>query len=142
MSYWLIKSESSDYSYDDLERDGRAAWTGIRNFAARNNLRAMKPGDLALYYLTGEVKAVVGIAKVLGPPGPDPTAPGEDWAAVDVAPHQRLKSPVTLAQMKKEKALKDFQLLTHGRLSVVPAKPDHFKKILAMAKARTSPPSR
>ncbi|MBX5483726.1 MAG: EVE domain-containing protein [Myxococcaceae bacterium] len=135
-SWWLIKSEPTEYSFAQLQEDGRTAWTGIRNFAARNNLRAMKPGDLCLYYHTGNEKAVVGLAKVVGKPGPDPTAPGEDWTSVDVAPHKPLKEPVTLAAMKQLKELKGFQLLTHGRLSVVPVTEAQAKVILTHGKTR------
>jgi predicted RNA-binding protein with PUA-like domain len=130
--YWLIKSEPSVYAYAQLERDGRTAWTGVRNFEARNNLRAMKPGDLCLYYHSNEGKAVVAVARVLSPPGEDPTAPGEDWASVDVGPVVALDTPVTLATVKATPALADFPLLTRGRLSVTPVSARHFQKVLAL----------
>jgi predicted RNA-binding protein with PUA-like domain len=132
--YWLIKSEPSVYAYAQLEKDGKTAWTGVRNFEARNNLRAMKPGDLCLYYHSGEDKAVVGVARVLTAAGPDPTAPGEDWAAVDVAPVIAFPEPVGLATLKKTPALKDFPLITRGRLSVAPVNAGHFKLILKLGK--------
>lgn len=132
--YWLIKSEPSVYPYAQLEKDGKTAWTGVRNFEARNNLRAMKPGDLCLYYHSNEGKAVVGVAKVLTEAGEDPTAPGEDWASVDVGPVVPFKQPVTLADIKATPALKDFRLLTHSRLSVASATAEQFKLILKMGK--------
>jgi predicted RNA-binding protein with PUA-like domain len=132
--YWLIKSEPSVYPYSQLEADGKTEWTGVRNYEARNNLRAMKPGDLCLYYHSNEGKAVVGVAKVLTPPGPDSTAPDEDWAAVHVGPFTPVKQPVDLATFKATPALKDCQLLTRGRISVVPVTPEHFQLILKMGK--------
>ena len=132
--YWLIKSEPSLYPYSRLETEGRTAWTGVRNFEARNNLRAMKPGDLCLYYHSNEGKAVVGVARVLTAPGEDPTAPGEDWASVEVGPVVALSEPVTLATIKATPALKDFRLLTHSRLSVASVTAAHFQRILKMGR--------
>jgi len=132
--YWLIKSEPSVYAYAQLEKDGKTEWTGVRSFEARNNLRAMKPGDLCLYYHSNEGKAVVGVAKVLTQAGPDPTAPGEDWASVDVGPVVALEQPVELATIKATAALKDFPLITRSRLSVTPISAEHFKLILKMGK--------
>jgi predicted RNA-binding protein with PUA-like domain len=132
--YWLIKSEPSVYAYSQLEKDGKTGWTGVRNFEARNNLRAMKPGDLCLYYHSGKDKAVVAVAKVLTAAGPDPTAPGEDWASVDVAPVVAFKEPVSLATVKKTPALKDFTLITKSRISVVPVSAGHFKLVLKLGK--------
>lgn len=134
LQYWLIKSEPSVYPYAQLEKDGKTEWTGVRNYEARNNLRAMKPGDLCLYYHSNEGKAVVAVAKVLAAAGPDPTAPGEDWASVDVGPVVTLKQPVELATFKATPALKDCQLLTRSRISVVPVTAEHFKLILKMGK--------
>lgn len=134
--HWLIKSEPSEYSYAQLEEDGRTAWTGIRSPEARKNLRAMRKGDLALYYHTGTERAVVGLATVVRAPFPDPTAPeGEAWDAVEVAPKQALKRAVPLAGMKKDRALKGLLLLTRGRLSVVPVSPEHFRHILKLGGA-------
>lgn len=132
--YWLIKSEPSVYAYSQLQEDGSTGWTGVRNFEARNNLRAMKPGELCLYYHSNEDKAVVAVARVLTAAGPDPTAPGEDWASVDVAPMVAFKEPVSLAVIKKTPALKDFPLITRSRLSVAPVSAEHFKLILKLAK--------
>jgi len=131
-SYWLVKSEPDVYSYADLVRDGRTVWDGIRNFAARNNLRAMKKGDLVLYYHTGNEKQVVGIAKVLGSAYPDPSAKDGDWSAVDLAPVKPLKSPVTLAQMKADAKLAEFELLRQGRLSVVPTRDAELARVLQL----------
>ena len=131
-SHWLIKSEPGTYAFADLVREKRAVWDGIRNFAARNNLRAMKKADLLLYYHTGEEKQVVGIAKVTRSAYADPSATEGDWSAVDVAPVKALGQPVTLAQMKQERALAGFALLRQGRLSVVPVSPAEFSHILAL----------
>lgn len=130
--YWLIKSEPSVYAYAQLEREGRTAWTGVRNFEARNNLRAMKPGDLCLYYHSNEDKAVVGVARVLSAATEDPTAPGEDWASVDVGPVVALARGVPLSTVKATPALADFSLLTRSRLSVAPVTPEHFRHVLTL----------
>lgn len=134
--YWLIKSEPTVYPYAQLEADKRTEWTGIRSFEARNNLRAMKPGDLCLFYHSNVDKAVVGLAKVLTAAKEDSTAPGEDWAALEVAPVKPLAQPVTLAQVKQDKALKDFPLITRSRLSVAPVTAQHFKLILKLGKTK------
>lgn len=135
-AYWLIKSEPSVYPYEQLEKDGRTEWTGIRNFLARNNLRAMKIGDLCLYYHSNEGKEIVGVAKVLSEATEDSTAPGENWASVMVAPHARLKQPVSLATAKETKSLAAFPLVTHSRLSVASVTPADFKEVLRLAKTR------
>jgi predicted RNA-binding protein with PUA-like domain len=135
-SFWLIKEEPSHYPFRRLVEDGVAQWTGIRNFQARNNLRAMKPGDLALYYHTGDEKQVVGVARVRSTPEPDPTAPGEDWTAVEFESVAPLERPVTLSEMKAAPALDDFALLKQGRLSVVPVAPDHFRTILKLGRTK------
>src|SRR4051812_11485574 len=93
--YWIIKSEPSVYPYATLEKEGKTSWTGVRNFEARNNLRAMKPGDLAFYYHSGEGKEIVAVARIASAAYPDPTVPKEDWATVDVEPFFRLVEPVT-----------------------------------------------
>ncbi len=132
--YWLIKSEPGTYPYAQLERDGKTSWSGVRNFEARNNIRSMRRGDLALYYHSGEGKEIVGVARVISEPTRDATAPGEDWAAVDVEPVVQLRKSVTLAQIKATRELADFPLVTRSRLSVAPVKPEHFRKILELAK--------
>src|SRR5215471_1448657 len=134
--YWLIKSEPSAYAYERLAREGRAVWDGVRNFTARNNLRAMKEGDLAFFYHSTVGKEIVGVAVVVREAYPDPTAKGEDWSVVDIGPAFPLKVPVTLEAMKKDPALKGFQLLSQGRLSVVPVSPEHFEHILRLAETK------
>jgi predicted RNA-binding protein with PUA-like domain len=135
-AHWLVKSEPYKYSFEQLTRDGRTTWDGVRNFEARNNLRAMKRGDLVLYYHSNEGKEVVGIARVAGEARPDPTAEGEDWSIVDVEPVKPFSVPVTLAQIKADKKLADFALLRRSRLSVVPVTPAEFAHILALGKTR------
>src|ERR1700722_13455960 len=121
MNYWLAKSEPEAYSWLQLVQDGKTAWTGVRNFAARNNLRAMKKGDLVLFYHSGAEKSVVGLARVEKEFYPDPTADEGDWSCVDLVPVKRVKTPVTLAQIKGDKILKEMVLVRQSRLSVSPA---------------------
>ena len=132
MKYWLVKSDPDTYGWSDLVRDGKTSWDGVRNFTARNHLRAMKPGDLALFYHSGDEKAVVGGMKVLSEAYPDKTAPGEDWSAVDGAPAWALKSPVPLSRIKAEPSLKDIPLVRLGRLSVMPLEKTAFDFIVSM----------
>jgi predicted RNA-binding protein with PUA-like domain len=133
MAYWIVKSEPTEYSYAQLSKDARTAWTGIRNFTARNNLRAMKAGELALFFHTGKEKAVVGIAQVLSEAEPDPTANGEDFSKVDLGPHQPLKRAVSLKELKAQPKLKGMSILKIGRLSVGAVSTAEWKTILAMA---------
>ena len=135
-AHWLIKSEPSAYAFAQLEADGRTEWTGVRNFEARNNLRAMAVGDLCLYYHSTEEKAVVGVARVCRSAGPDPTAPGEDWASVEIEPVEPLAAPVTLDRIRADPALKDFPLLTRGRLSVARVTPAQYARVLALSRQR------
>jgi predicted RNA-binding protein with PUA-like domain len=133
--HWLIKSEPTEYAFAQLVRDRQTVWDGVRNFEARNNLRAMKKGDLCLYYHSMEDKAVVGVARVVREAFRDPTAPAdEDWSAVDVEPVAPVSSPVTLAAIKKERALAEIALIKRSRLSVVPVSKAHFDRILKMGK--------
>lgn len=134
--HFLIKSEPGKYSWAQLERDKRTSWDGVRNFEARNTLRAMKAGDLCLFYHSTDGKDVVGIAKVLKEAYPDPTAPGEDWSAVDVGPVKPLKSPVPLDVIKSDPELADIALLKRSRLSVVPVSKPHFDYILQLGKTK------
>lgn len=137
MQYWLVKQEPGDYSWSDLEKDGRTAWTGVRNFQARSNLRAMKKGDLAFFYHSGDEKQVVGVATVVKEAYPDPTGPAaEDWSAVDVAPVKALKQPVTLAEIKGQKQLQDMKLVRQSRLSVSPVTSAQFEQILRMGETK------
>lgn len=133
MAYWLLKSEPFKYSWDDLVRDGRTHWDGVRNHQAAINLKAMKSGDLALFYHSNEGKEAVGIAKIVREAYPDPGDPAGRFVMVDVAPVEPLTSAVTLTDMKAEKALADLALIRQSRLSVVPVSPAHWKKILSMA---------
>lgn len=134
--YWLVKSEPTAYGWAHLVQDGRTEWTGIRNFEARNNLRAMARGDLVFFYHSVEEKQVVGVAKVSRGAGPDPTAPGEDWASVELVPLKPLKAPVTLERIRKDARLRTFPLLTRGRLSVVPVTAAQFRRVLELAQRR------
>src|SRR5271170_669184 len=115
MNYWLVKSEPEAYSWAQFLKDGKAAWTGVRNFAARNNLRAMKKGDLVFFYHSVEEKSAVGLARVEKEFYADPTAKEGDWSAVDLAPEKPLSKPVTLAQIKADKILKEMPLVKQSR---------------------------
>lgn len=134
--HWLIKSEPHVYPFEQLVADKKTDWTGVRNFEARNNLRAMKKGDLCLYYHSGDGKALVGVAKVVSSPGPDPTAPDEDWASVQVAAHKPLTQPLTLATVKATKSLQSFPLVTRSRLSVAAVSEAHFLEVLKLSKTK------
>ena len=135
-SHWLIKSEPSKYSWAQLEKDGRTYWDGVRNFEARNFMRAMKAGDICLFYHSNEGKEIVGVAKVVKEAYPDPTAAGEDWSAVDVAPLKSLKSPVALEVIKSDPDLTEMALLKRSRLSVVPVTKDQFEHIMKLARTK------
>lgn len=127
--YWLVKQEPDDYAWDDFVRDGRTAWTGVRNYAARNHLRAMRAGDAVYFYHSGDAKAVVGIARVVRAAYPDPTADEDGWVAVDLAPVEPLPRPVTLAQIKADPALKEIALVRQSRLSVMPLRAAEFTRL-------------
>ena len=131
-SFWLVKQEPSDYSWSDFVADGSTSWTGVRNFAARNNLRRMSKGDEVLFYHSGEEKAVVGIARVTRPVYPDSTAKEGDWSAVDLVPIKSLRQPVSLRQMKSDPRLKQIPLIRQSRLSVMPLSESAFHLILKM----------
>jgi predicted RNA-binding protein with PUA-like domain len=120
MNYWMVKQEPDSYPWEAFERDGRTAWTGVRNFQARNNLRAMKKGDRVFYYHSVTGKSVMGMAEVVREAYADPTAKEGDWSCVDLVPRQACKTPVDLETIKNEKALKDLPLLRQSRLSVMP----------------------
>jgi len=134
MNYWLVKSEPEKYSWQKFNKDGRNFWDGVRNFAARNNLRAMKEGDLVFFYHSNEGKEIVGIAKVVKEAYQDPTTDDTNWVVVELSPVEALKNPVTLAQVKAEPFLKDLELVRLGRLSVSAVKPAEFDKILEMSR--------
>ncbi len=131
---WLFKEEPSNYSYDDLVRDGRTSWTGVRNPVAQKNLRAVGKGDRIFFYHTGDQKAVVGIAKAAAPAYPDPADQEGKLYAVDVVPVRKLKQPVTLALVKADKSFASFALTRIPRLSVMPVTDDEWDKIEAMSR--------
>jgi len=133
-----MKSEPFKYSFAQLLRDGSTTWDGVRNFEARNNLRAMKVGDLVLFYHSSEGKAVAGIAKITKEAYPDPTAEGEDWSVVELAPVIPLKIQVSLEDIRSEPDLAEIALLKRSRLSVVPVSKEHFDRILKMGKTKIS----
>jgi predicted RNA-binding protein with PUA-like domain len=134
--YWLIKSEPNVYGYAQLVEGGKTVWDGVRNFEARNNLRAMKEGDWAFFYHSTVGKEIVGVARVLREAYPDPRAKGEDWSAVDIGPAFALAKPVTLETMKKDPKLEGLQLIARSRLSVVPVSGSHFERILALGETK------
>jgi len=132
MQYWLVKQEPEDYSWSNLEKDESTSWTGVRNFQARNNLRAMKKGDLVLFYHSVTEKQIVGVAKVEKEAFPDPTAEEGDWSAVELVPRQRLKRPITLEAIKADKGLKDMPLVKQSRLSVMSITKPQFDRVLKL----------
>lgn len=132
MAYWLAKSEPSTYSWDQLVKDKQTVWDGVRNYAARLHLRAMKKGDEVLFYHSNEGTEIVGIAKVAKEAYQDPGT-DEDWSAVDLKSHKKLKKPVTLAQVKADKRLANMALVRLGRLSVQPVTDEEWKIIMELA---------
>ncbi len=130
MNCWLIKSEPEAFSYQDLEKDGVTMWDGVRNYAARNNLRAMKTGDLALFYHSLSDKAIVGVCKVSKEHYPDPTATSGDWSVVDFVPVKTLTRPLSLAAIKADPVLQELPLIRNSRLSVMPVTREDFDYIL------------
>jgi predicted RNA-binding protein with PUA-like domain len=134
MHYWLVKQEPEAYSWAQFVKDGQTAWTGVRNFQARNNLRAMKKKDRVLYYHSVSDKQVVGISEVLKEAYPDPTAKEGGWSCVDLKPLKPLTEPVSLEAIKADKTLKDLPLVRQGRLSVQPVSEEQFKRILTLGK--------
>lgn len=132
MNYWLVKSEPFKYSWDQFVKDGHTFWDGVRNYQARNNLKAMKKGDEVLFYHSNEGLAVVGLAKVAKEHYQDPTTPDPNWVVVDLKPVKPFKKPVTLAEMKVEKRLADLSLIRQGRLSVCNVSAEEFATIMEM----------
>jgi len=135
-AHWLVKSEPSTYSWQRFNTEKKAVWDGVRNFEARNNLRAMKKGDLVLFYHSNEGKEVVGIASVAKVAYADPTATEGDWSVVELTPKKALSIPVTLAQCKADKKLAQFGLVKKSRISVVPATPEEFARVLELGKTK------
>jgi predicted RNA-binding protein with PUA-like domain len=133
MNYWLVKSEPGAYSWAQLVQDGKTAWTGVRNYQARINLRAMKRGDAVCFYHSGGEKQVVGLARVAKEAYPDPTANEGDWVCVDLDPVKPLKSPVPLSVIRADPAFKDMKLVKQSRLSVTPLTLGEFARVLELA---------
>lgn len=136
MNYWVVKSEPETYSWAQFVKEGKTAWTGVRNFAARNHLRAMKRGDAVFFYHSGESKSAVGLARVEKEFYPDPTATEGDWSCVDLVPLKELKKPVTLGEIKADKILKEMVLAKQSRLSVSPVTKSQFDKLLQLAETK------
>jgi len=132
MNYWMVKQEPEAYSWDAFVKDKQTAWTGVRNFQARNNLRAMRKGDLVLYYHSVTGKEVVGIAKVAREAYPDPTAKEGDWSCVDLQPDRPFAKPVTLEAIKASAKLDGIPLVKQSRLSVLPLSAAHFRELLRL----------
>jgi predicted RNA-binding protein with PUA-like domain len=133
MNYWLVKTEPDTYSWENLVRDKKTVWDGVRNFQARKHIKSMAKGDTVFVYHTGDVKAIVGIATVSAEPYPEPK--DKDWIAVDLAPKKALKNAVTLAQIKADKRLADMTLVRAARLSVQPVTPEQFDLVIALSEA-------
>ena len=133
MNYWLVKTEPETYSWDDLVRDKKTTWDGVRNFQARNNLKAMKKGDLAFVYHSGEQKSVVGIAEITKEFFPDPK--DKEWAAIEIGHKKKLKNPVSLSAIKSEKKLTNMYLVRAARLSVQPVKKEEFDLVIEMSES-------
>ena len=133
MAYWLMKSEPFKYSWEQLLKDKKTFWDGVRNYAARNNLKAMKKGDLAFFYHSNEGVEIVGIAEIVKESYQDPTTNEAAWVAVDIKPFQTLKRPVSLAQIKADKRLANMALVRLGRLSVQPVTEKEWKIVLELA---------
>lgn len=135
MNYWLIKSEPNEYSWDDLVKLGRDHWDGVRNYAARLHMKNMKVGDLAFFYHSVNEKSIVGIAECVREYYPDPTTDDDRWVVVDFVPKEKLKRPVTLAEIKADERLSEMALIKISRLSVQPVKKEEFDIIIEMAES-------
>jgi predicted RNA-binding protein with PUA-like domain len=133
MNYWLVKSEPGTYSWDDFVKEGQTCWTGVRNYAARLHLRSMKKGDEVLFYHSNEGTDIVGIGKVIKEAYQDPTTDDDRWSAVDLKPVRKLKKPVALDTIKKDKRLANMALVRIGRLSVQPVTDSEYKLIMGLA---------
>ena len=132
MNYWLIKSEPFKYSWDDLARDGRTYWDGVRNAQARNNLQEMKRGDLCFFYHSNQGKEIVGIARVVKSAYPDPTTEDPRWVVVDVAPRKRLARSVPLSELRTHSSTSGMAVVRQSRLSVCPVRPAEFRAVLKL----------
>jgi predicted RNA-binding protein with PUA-like domain len=136
MNYWMVKSEPEAYSWQQLVKDGKTVWTGVRNYQARNNLRAMKKGDAVFFYHSVTDKQVVGLARVVKEAYADATAEEGDWSCVDLAPEKALAKPVTLDTAKVDKILKETLLVKHSRISVTPVTKEQAERLLALAETK------
>ncbi|HAR19470.1 MAG TPA: EVE domain-containing protein [Cytophagales bacterium] len=133
MNYWILKSEPNVYAYDDLVKQGTGTWDGVRNYTARNNLRNMQVGDLALFYHSNIGKEVVGVARIVKEAFPDPTTEDNRWLAVEVVAEKKLEKPVTLAQLKADGSVNHIGLVKQSRLSVIPIEKSDFDYILKLS---------
>jgi len=131
MNYWLVKTEPGTYSWDDLVKDKKTVWDGVRNFQARNHLKSMKKGDILFVYHSGEGKEIVGTGKISKEHFPDPK--DKDWVAVEIVPDKKLKNPVSLAVIKANKKLANMVLVKASRLSVQPVKPEEYELIMKLS---------
>ncbi|MGC9941787.1 MAG: EVE domain-containing protein [Verrucomicrobiota bacterium] len=138
MKYWLAKSEPEAYAWSQLLKDGNTAWTGVRNYQARNNLRAMRKGDPVFFYHSVSEKQIVGLAKVSKEAYPDATAEEGDWSSVDLAPLKTLLKPVSLETIKVDQTLKEMALLRNSRLSVTPLTKEQFERLLTLAETKVA----
>ncbi|MBX3245304.1 MAG: EVE domain-containing protein [Acidobacteria bacterium] len=134
MNYWLVKQEPDSYSFETFQGEKKTDWTGVRNYTARNNLRAMKNGDKVLYYHSGDERSVVGLAKVTKTAFADPTADDDTWSAVELEAGKAVKNPVTLSAIKANPKLANIALIKLSRLSVVPLTKDEYDEIITMSK--------
>lgn len=133
MNYWLLKTEPGTYSWDDLLKDKSTYWDGVRNYQARNNLKSMKEGDLALYYHSVNEKCVLGVARIIKEAYQDPTTDDDRWVAVDIVPEFALKRPVHLSEIKSDNRLEQMVLVRNSRLSVQPVKKEEFDIVISLA---------
>lgn len=136
MAYWLVKSEPSVYSWEQLQKDKETTWDGVRNYAARLNLMGMKKGDQAFYYHSNEGMEIVGIVKISKTFFQDPTTEDERWVSVCIKPYKKLKNPVSLEEIKKEKKLALMDLVRLGRLSVQKVREEEWARVIEMSNSK------
>lgn len=136
MAFWLVKSEPDVYSWDDLVKDKKTVWDGVRNYAARNNLQSMKKGDLVFYYHSNQGLEIVGTAKVVKEAFQDPTTENKNWVAVELAPAKKLKHSVSLESIKSNTKVSDMALVKNSRLSVQPVTTEEWNEVLKMAEGK------
>ena len=134
MNYWLVKTEPETFSWDDLVRDKKTVWDGVRNFQARSNLKSMKKDDIVFIYHTGDEKSVIGLAKIVKEAYPDPK--DKDWVVVEISADKKLKKPISLAQIKSTKKLSNMVLVKASRLSVQPVRPDEFALVIELSEGK------